>query len=53
MLLLKIVLEGVRGTSIRGDIAIDDTNITTGACQGKNLFVILLLINYLFAVIGV
>ena len=32
---LQVVIEGVRGVSYRGDIAIDDTNVTVGACSGK------------------
>ena len=31
----KIVFEGVRGTSFRGDIAIDDITVRDGSCQGQ------------------
>ncbi|XP_078334103.1 MAM and LDL-receptor class A domain-containing protein 1-like [Crassostrea virginica] len=34
---LNVVIEGTKGTGYRGDIGIDDVNITTGACSGQNL----------------
>ena len=35
--IFQIVLEGVRGVSYRGDIAIDDTNVIAGTCHGMFL----------------
>ena len=31
----QIVIEGVRGKGIRGDIAIDDTRLAKGPCEKK------------------
>lgn len=30
---LKLVFEGIRGSGIQGDIAIDDVAVTTGSCR--------------------
>ena len=32
----NIVFEGVRGTSYRGDIGLDDISLTDGSCSGKS-----------------
>ena len=34
----NIVFEGVRGTSYRGDIGLDDISVTEGSCSGLYLF---------------
>jgi len=35
----QIVFEGIRGTSYRGDIAIDDFSMTQGACLTEGMYI--------------
>lgn len=41
----NIVFEGVRGTSYRGDIGLDDITVTDGPCGGTDCIIRLFILN--------